>query len=166
MMTKDEIEAAVRKEYDLWVDLISRMGMFGVEKPISPSNLSFKDELAHLRTWQEITIVRLEAGWQNKEPVLPSWAEKYNNDSDEELDRINAWIFAQNKSRSYEDIYRGWNDGFQKVISLVGKIPESNFFRLSQFPWLDGYSLQDVVTWSLAHYEEHRESIEERLKIQ
>jgi hypothetical protein len=166
MKKKSEIIQSIGLEYNLWERLLSRFDEQSALMPLSPSPLSVKDLLVHMKVWQEINIARLKAGLQGELPVLPVWPAELNHESEDDLDAINAWIFGMGKHISYPEALENWKEGFQKFMTLAEAIPDIDLYSPTKFPWMHGYSLLDVVNGSLEHHREHREPLEAWLREQ
>jgi hypothetical protein len=166
MQNKNELIHAVRLEFDRWTKILSRVDTSLREIPLTPSSLSIKDVLVHLKTWQEITLARLQAALRGGEPVIPAWPMILDHDSEEDLNAINAWIFDSGKGKSYPEARNEWMTGFQHFIELTNEVEEDSVFIPGKYAWLPDYPLSAVIEWSLEHHREHREPVETWLKGQ
>ncbi len=108
--------------------------------------------------WQQISIARLEAALDNREPKLPSWlggADPFY--AEEHTDEFNAQILERYHMESWSSVYRAWQEGFLHFLELAKAIPEAKFFDANRYPWLHGYAVSEVVSGSCEHHEEHLE---------
>ncbi|HEX7974864.1 MAG TPA: ClbS/DfsB family four-helix bundle protein, partial [Anaerolineales bacterium] len=118
-----------------------------------PSEWSIKDVMAHLMTWQQRSIARLEAALYHRVPEFPRWPENLHPDSDDEPpDQINAWIYDTNRDRPWASVYRDWREGFLRFLELGEAIPENDLLEVGKYPWMEGYPLSLVL---LSSYEHH-----------
>jgi hypothetical protein len=156
METKYSILKALAKEFELWQKLLAGMNEQQILIPLHPSQLSVKDIVAHLHTWQTISIARTDAALQGIDPILPDWPEDLDPESDDDLDSINAWIYDTNKNLSWSEIYRHWNAGFLHFMQIGEAISESAMVVVGKYRWLENYALSDVFTASGEHHAEHR----------
>ena len=92
MYMKRHILTALREEFNRWEELLAGMSDEQITTPHLPSNWSIKDEIAHLRAWQQRSIARLEAALLNREPEFPKWLPELDPDSEGNTDQTNAWI--------------------------------------------------------------------------
>ena len=113
--------------------------------------------VAHLRAWQQISVARLEAALNNKEPEFPDWLQGYAPESEDQLEQFNARINDASHVRPWPQVHHDWQTGFWRFIELVKTISEEDLFDAKRYPWLNGYRLSDVL---LGSYNHHHERIE------
>jgi hypothetical protein len=160
MDTKESILRTLRAEFDNWVDLLDNLSEQQCLTPLQPSSLSVKDNIAHLQTWQSISIARGEAALFYKDPHLPQWPAGLDPDCDEDLDQINAWIYITNQNINWPDVYHSWKEGFLRFLQIGESIAEADMLAAGRFLWLENYPLAVVFTASCEHHAEHREMIQ------
>lgn len=159
MQKKSTTLAALTEEYQRWCSLIPEIKENDRTTFKWIPDRSVKDILAHLMAWQQFSIARMEAGLQHLAPVFITWPAQFDPESDEDLDQINAWIFAQYHPLPWDEVYQAWDAGFNRFVFLSNSIPETDFGDTFVFPWLHGYALADVVEGSIHHHREHREEL-------
>ena len=115
--------------------------------------------IAHLWAWQQISIARMEAGLNDREPQFPRWIVESIENWDEDADRVNALTFARNHERPWPEIYENWKNGFMRFLELGGKISERDLLDGDRYPWLRGYSLAFILVASYDHHQEHYEKL-------
>src|ERR1700682_2779845 len=93
MNMKDHILAALREQFNRWEALLASMSEAQITTRQAPSNWSVKDNIAHLRAWQQRSIARLAAAPFNREPEFPTWLADSDPDSEGNTDKTNAWIY-------------------------------------------------------------------------
>ena len=71
----------------------------------APGGRSVKDDLAHLWTWQQRSIARLEAGVNNTTPKLPQWLPDVDPESEADTDQINAYIYETYHDQPWPEVY-------------------------------------------------------------
>jgi hypothetical protein len=160
MKNKDQLIESLRGEFDKWESLINGLYEDKVCNPLYPSTLSVKDEVAHLWAWQKISIARAEAVLSAKDPVYPKWPEGLDPDVDDDLDKINAWIFSTCHDLTWPEVYQNWRNGFLHFLEMGEKVLETEMFTFELFPWMAGYSFSQVLIGSYNHHQEHRERIQ------
>lgn len=143
------------QEFARWEELIRQMDISKAGITIHPSTFSLKDTLVHLKTWQEITLARLQAALRNEEPVWQGWPQGLDPDSENDLDAINDWIFEKSRSKSLPEAHRDWVRSFRQMLTLLEAIPEADLFVSGRYAWLPDYPLAAVVEGSLEHHREH-----------
>ncbi len=149
---KTQIIATLKEEFDQWEKLLNGLSEAQINTPPAPSEFSVKDVMAHLWAWQQRSIARLEAGIQNKEPEFPQWHLGLDLESDGEPHQVNGWIYKTNRDRPWPNVYQDWKTGFLHTIELGEAIPEQDLLDKEKFPWLEGYTLADILTSSYEHH--------------
>ena len=160
MESKNQILKEVKKDFDCWEDLLSRLSDRPRVFPLHPSHLSVKDNVAHLQAWQIISIVRTEAALRKKSPIYPQWPNGLDPDSDDDLDQINEWIYTKNKNLTWQNVYKNWKEGFLRFQEIGKALGEVDPLFSGKYKWLGNYSLSFVFSASCEHHAEHRELIE------
>ena len=120
---------------------------------------SIKDDIAHLWEWQRISVARLEAALYNYNPIFDFWPKEFypSTDENDDVTKVNEWIFESNKDRSWSDVYKDWYNNFTRLIDLTELIDESVLLDSSKFSWLAGYPLIAVLYGTYGHHTEHFE---------
>jgi hypothetical protein len=121
--------------------------------------MSIKDIVAHLTTWQQINVARFEAARNNKEPEYPKWPPELDLESDDDLDKINAWIYETCRKKTWSEVHQEWKDRFLRFLELAEAIPEKDLLEVGRYPWLKEYPLSAVLLGSHEHHEEHLEPL-------
>ena len=60
----------LRDEFERWEEFLGGISEEQITAPNRIDNRSIKDIVAHLTTWQQISVARLEAALHNREPVI------------------------------------------------------------------------------------------------
>ncbi len=152
--TKQDILNLLRQEQERWETLFSGWTEEEITAPVLPGGWSVKDVMAHLMTWQQRTRSRLSAALQNKAPEFPGWPAGLEPEAEENVQQLNAWIYETNRDRPWAAVYRDWRDGFNQVLAQGEAVPEQDLLQPGRYPWLENYSLADIL---LASYEHHHE---------
>lgn len=170
MSMKSHMLAALREEFDHWEKVLAGLSDEEIHAVPAPGELSIKDELAHLWAWQQRSIARMEAGMNNTEPTMPTWwpdatvtRPEESDNHEEETDRINARIYDLYSEHSWTEIYTQWRADFLRFLELGAAIPEPALLDAARYPWLNGYSLADVLLGSYDHHREHLEILLARI---
>lgn len=162
MSDKQQILDTLKNEFDQWEALLAGMSEEQITSPYAPDkpyNRSIKDVIAHLRAWQQRSIARCEAALQDREPKFPRWPTELNPNSEDDVDRINAWLYANSRDQAWTDVHREWREGFLKILELGEAIPENNLLATGKYPWMPEYSLAFILRASFEHHHEHREPL-------
>jgi hypothetical protein len=157
MNMKEHILTALREQFDRWEELLASTDTGKISAPLLPSVWSVKDVLAHLRTWQERSIARLEAAQSDREPQFPIWLAGLDPEAERNTDQINAWIYETCREQSWSQVQQDWRQGFLRFLELGGGITEKDLLDSGRYPWLQGYTLADILLASYDHHQEHLE---------
>jgi hypothetical protein len=159
MNMKDHILAALREQFESCEELLERLTEGEVTVPRFDLDWAIKDVVAHLWSWQQISIARMEGGLYNREPRLPAWIVDSVEDWEEDADRVNALTFDTQHEKPWPEIHQNWKVGFLHFIQLGSAIPERDLLDGDKYPWLHGYSLAFILVASYDHHQEHLEKL-------
>jgi hypothetical protein len=164
MDSKRRILDLLKEEFTRWEELLGGISEERITSREGHSSRSIKDDIAHLRAWQQLSIARLEAAASGSEPDLPDWLEGSDPEDEQKIDSYNERIFETFRDQSRAQVYRKWREGFLRFLEAGKAIPEEEMVDTGRYPWLKGYPLLAVLEGSYEHHKEHRESIQDRLK--
>lgn len=162
MKMQAHILAAMREQFEQWQTLLGSMSEEQIHAPLVPSQWSVKDEIAHLRAWQERSIERVNAALEKRAPNLPKWLG--DTDLDEDVDGTNAAIYEMNRERAWSSVFQNWREGFSRFIELGEKFSEPQFLDSSRYAWMEGAPIAFVYIASYDHHQEHFEKLAEWLE--
>ena len=163
---KQELIAIFETEFEAWERVLAGLSTAQITSPSLPNGMSIKDTMAHLGAWQRRTIARLEAALHNHEPQFPQWpVELDEEESQDAVDRANAWILATNRDRPWADVHREWREGFLRFLELVRAIPKSDLRPGGKLAWMAEYQHSEVLAGAYDHHHsEHRGPLEAWLR--
>jgi len=147
-----QILKMLREEFNRWEELLASMSEEQIIDPHLPSNLSVKDLVAHLWAWQKRSIARMEAARHNRKPDFPQWPRELDSDSDDNPDRINAWIYETYLEKPWSSVYGDWRAGFLRFLESGEAIPEKDLLDPERYTWMEGYPLLLVLQSSYEHH--------------
>jgi hypothetical protein len=159
MNMKDHILAALREQFDRWEELLGSLDEEQVTTPRFDLDWSIKDVMAHLWAWQQISIARIDAGLQDREPEFPKWIVESFENWEDNADRVNILTFERYNTKPWSEIYQSWKTGFLHFLELGDKISERDLLDGDKYPWLNGYSLAFILIASYDHHQEHLEKL-------
>ncbi len=163
MNEKTLIINRLRDEFGRWEELLDGLSEEQFSAPDRIEALSIKDIVAHLTTWQELSVARMEAALYDREPVIPNWPADLDPDADD-VDQLNAWIYERHRAVSWPEIHREWRDRFLRLIELGEALPEKELMEAGRYPWIGGTPLAAVLVGTYEHHEEHLEPLVELLR--
>ena len=156
MNDKGQLLTMLRDEFTRWDRLLSSLPEEQATPRQLPSDLSIKDVVAHLWSWQQRSVARVEAALNGTEPVLAGWPEALDPESEDDLEQINAWIHETNLDKPWPRVYADWRTQFLRFLDLSEEVPEADLMQPGKYPWLPGYPLSAVLEGSYNHHhEEH-----------
>lgn len=165
MNNKLEIINMLREEYERWESLLTGLSEEQIINKPSPSELSVKDVIAHLQAWQQISIARMEAALDQRNPIFPEWlagTDPFEAESDDNRDNTNNIIFQIYLHQPWSDMHHIWKAGFLHFLDLAERISENEMFETGKYKWLQEHPLSDVLLGSYEHHEEHLEGLQVR----
>jgi len=159
MNMKEHILRALREQFNHWEELLAGMSDEQIAAPLLPSDWSVKNDIAHLWAWQQISIARMEAARQDREPELPRWAAELQTNWEDNADQTNAWIYETYREQPWSKVHQDWMEGFLRFLKLGGEIPEKDLLDSGRYSWLDGHPLALILIASYDHHQEHLEKL-------
>lgn len=152
-MRKQALLDALQAENQQWIALLSQIGEAHMAEPGVAGDWSVKDIVAHLTGWRKRTVARLQAAKQgDAEPPTP-WPTHLHSD-----DEINAWIDAQNRHLSVQEVLADSAETFQQLVRAITELPESDLTDPRRFTWTEGEALSAAALFGHFH-EEHEPDI-------
>jgi len=152
-MEKQELLDAIQHESDAWENFLNEVGEWRMKQPGATGEWSFKDVVAHLSAWRSRTLAYLQAARNGQTPSSQFWPAGWDEENDDDLERINHWIYEENCDRTLRDVLNESHQQFRHMRELVRGIPEEELFDPNRFDWLDGRSLADLVEFRHFHVE-------------
>ncbi len=163
--TKAELLRLLGQEFDQWERLLSSLSQDQLVARDLPAGLSVKDVVAHLWAWQGLSVARLEAALDNRDPEYDLGPDGLDPDNDENVESINGWIHATNLDRPWMEVYGNWRRRYLWFLELAEKVPEAALMQPARYPWLKDAPLSAVLRGSYVHHqEEHYEPLLELLR--
>ncbi len=144
----------LREEFDSWEALLAGLSEEQIVARDLPADLSIKDTMAHLWGWQQLSIARLEAARDDREPEFDLWPADLEPESVEEdnVDQINAWMVETYSAKPWVDVYADWKAGYLQFLALSETTPEADLFDPDRYSWLEGWPLFRVLEGSYEHH--------------
>src|SRR5262245_20349412 len=113
MVNKDKLINSLKTVFDSWEQLLAGMNEEEITAQHRPGKWSVSEVITHLRSWQQISIARLEAALLNTNPNFPAWlggADPFY--AEDHVDTFNAQIQEIHRSESWSTRHREWREGF------------------------------------------------------
>lgn len=148
-----------------WEALLAEVGEARMEQPGAEGDWTFRDVVAHLNAWRDLTLSRLEAARRGEQPQLP-WPAGMSEeivDGVDGVDEINRWMGERDRDRSVSEVLADSREQFQRLRAAVGALSPEELFEPGRFAWLDGLPLSAVLDGAFEHLEEHQTTTREWL---
>lgn len=120
-------------------------------------NWTFTDVAGHLNGWRIRSVDRLEAAARGAEPPRVPWPAHLREESDDDVDAINAWFHERYRGRPLPELLAEADDQFGRMRAAVALVSEADLLTPGRYPWLTGYALADVIGGSCEHLREEHE---------
>lgn len=158
--SKNQALLSLSEIYNKWNKFLSDLNDNQASTLSVHSNRTIKDDIGHLYMWQRVSVARIDAALKNSDPHFNFWPKEFDLEVDNDLVKINEWIYNSNLHKSWVEVYNSWSENFLLFISLCEKINEQILLQRSKFSWLQDYPLIAVLSGSYNHHREHFEKIE------
>ncbi len=152
MKSKHELLQELRAEFSRWEELLGSLSEDQIVKRNLSGGLSVKDTVAHLMAWQKLSIARVEAARDNRDPAYRLGPEGLDPDAEENLERINAWIHENYLKTPWAEVYQEWSTGFLRFLDVAEALPEQTLMQPARYPWLKDSPLSAVLEGLYDHH--------------
>ena len=159
MNMKQHILTALREQFDRWEEVLSSMSEDQITGLHTLSDWSTQDVMAYLWAWQQITIARMEAALEDREPRFPTWVADLHPDWEENANQTNAWVYETYHPQPWPKVYQNWREGFLRLLETGKRISEMKLLDSGRYPWLEGRPLAVILLASDDHHQEHLEKL-------
>lgn len=126
------------------------------EMPL-PSGLSVKDILAHVTFWENYLVERIEA------TAAGNLFDPFPYETDATVDQINARIFAQHHSQSWDVIAYEYDAAHRRALALLATLDDDDLFDPARSAAVIGDErhtvLEHVYAETAEHFSEHAAEI-------
>ncbi len=160
MNMKEHILGALREQIERWDGQLASMSAAQITAPLLPSHWSAKDVINHVRTWQQRSLARIEAGLHDQPPQFPQWIPGVDPEAEEATDQINDWIYRANRELPWPEVHQRWRAGYLRLIELAQEVPERDLLDPSRYPWMQGNPLAFVLLATYDHHQEHLDKLQ------
>src|SRR5262249_13975729 len=119
-VTKASILTQLRASYTALEELLASLDQKDYMIQGVIPGWSTKDILAHINSWHQRILSILNAAMRNQEPSLAG------PDSVEELDKLNAEFYQENKSIPLNQVLADFHTSYQQIFDITQALPEDN----------------------------------------
>jgi|HigsolmetaAR202D_1030399.scaffolds.fasta_scaffold15245_2 hypothetical protein len=154
-MQKQQVLAQLNDTYEQWNKLLSNLAPKHASVVLEGSNWSIKDEVAHLLAWLKISIERLEAAQEGRDPQFPAWrSDPTDTGEPPTIDQINERIYAIYRDTPWPEVYQTWQEDFRKFVALAEALPEEALLEVNRYAWLKDHALIEVLEGTYKHHQD------------
>lgn len=141
--TREGLLARTREQHARLMALLVPLSDEELTRPgvTQPDNWSMKDHLAHLTWWSDRAVALVGGA---PEPIEPPSIEV------EQVDDINAAIYAMNRDRSLADVRGAFDAGHERLLRFIETVPDEAL--------AEHYGL--ISGNADGHYDEHARMLE------
>ncbi len=159
--TKNGLLERIDAERAGWDALLAEVGDERMERPGAAGDWTFKDVVAHLNGWREVTVARLQAASRGEAPPSPPWPAGLDDDTDAGTEAINQWLYERDRDRPVTEVVAASREQFGQMRAAVAALPEADLTTPGRFAWLGGAPLSAVLDGTFEHlHEEHEPAIQ------
>lgn len=153
--SKAQLLDDLRDEQANFEALLDEIGDERMTQLIAP-NWSLKDVVAHLTGWRRRSVARFQAALRHEPMPAPDWPSHLH--PDDEVDDINAWIYAANRDKSVAEVRRESRATFDQLVETLAAFSEADLHDPARFPWLDGETWNGAAFFGHFH-DEHEQDM-------
>lgn len=155
-ISKKQLLAEMQSEQAAWLALLDEIGEENMTQPEVAGGWSIKDIVAHITGWRRRTVLRFRAALDPTVDMTPYWPAELDEDDDDDIDKINAWIYQANRDRPLADVLNDSREVFQQLVAAVDALSDEQLNDPQCFPWLEGERLTGAFMFG--HFHEEHES--------
>src|SRR5581483_4388921 len=120
--TKDQVLRAMNNSHAEMNDYLATLTPEQRVAPILDNSWSVKDSLAHLATWQKMTVGWLEASLRGEH--VQRWTPDYIQPDDptqfnQVINAFNDYLFERDRNNSWDQVMSDLNSGHQALYAVV-----------------------------------------------
>jgi hypothetical protein len=156
-LSKSELLAEIRQEWAALERLLASLSEVETITPSAEGEWSVKDTIAHLSAWEKVLLDRLGSALSRQPGQYPPVR------NDEDVDRFNAQVFAENQDRSLSAVRLEFRNLYTGVLTVLEGLDDAFLSHpmVLDFPE-EGPRLWEIVRANTSdHYREHRLAIEQ-----
>jgi hypothetical protein len=127
---------------------------------------TLKSLLAHVAGWRDWTLARLETAAHGSGTPTPPWPATRRDDSEDDVDTINAWFSEQAGGTSFELTTDRFFAQLNALTSVVSGMSDDDLLAPGRFGWLgEGFDSIPIgpalIGYSITHvHQDHAPALE------
>lgn len=153
-MNKTECLALLQLSWHELLDALSLVPEDQRDSTLLENNWTVKDMVAHVSAWERELAIWLNNDNNGHEPGVPNFTDDYVNG-------FNAAIYAENRARSYEEVYQNLLDVHDHMLlPALHEMADAPDDDPCWSRWRDGLPPWRLIAGnSYDHYPEHVEAL-------
>lgn len=149
-MNKQELIDRIEQSHSEWQSVLAEVGQSRMEEPGVTGDWSVKDIIAHLSSWQQRVLDRMDADTSGKE--VESLGQT--------VDEVNIALYERNRERPLEEVLPQARDTYGRFLERVRTLSEQQIFEPGHFTFTKDNALYAWIAGdTFEHYEEHSASV-------
>lgn len=148
-LTKKALLADIEKEHALLVGYLGQIRKTRLKEPgVWGKDWTINDLIAHLAEWQTMFLTWHSDGEKGVKPQMPAPGYKWS-----ETPRLNEAIWEKHRSRPPAKVRADFDQGYEKILTIVKSLSEKELLRPGVFPWTRKNALVTYLSANTAsHY--------------
>ena len=158
--SRDELLTSISTEHAALVQLVQGFAAEDRTQPLVDEQ-SLKDIIAHISDWQNYFLRRMRAAAMGES--LP-----YRSAGGKTADDVNAEIYITNRDRTWEDVWREFEQSYAEIFLELQYIDEAALLDPTRAMEVLGMPrevapMEEIMDHTAGHYREHIDDIHLRL---
>ncbi len=159
-MDKNQLISMFREVFKNWEAELAKLSEETINTPgLIEHERSIKDVIAHLTGWQQVSVARMEAARDHRDPDYPQWSPELDLVHETNVDAANAWLYKTYRHKTWTEVHNEWLERFRYLLKLSESIPEEELFVPGVPAWRGEYRLSAVLEGSHEHHQEHLDAL-------
>lgn len=153
-MNKQELLSKIEAAHSEWQSFLGQVDQARLDEPGVTGDWSVKDLLAHLSSWQQRVLDRMDA---DKTGVPVEFAGR-------DLEEINVALYERNRDRPLDTVLSEAKETYSRFMERVRGLSEQQLFEPGHFSFTKENPVYDWIAGdTFEHYDEHSATIREWL---
>jgi len=138
--TKAQALQSIDEERKWWDSLVARTTLDQMESIQITGNWTIRAFAAHLLSWWEWRLTRLNAAANNEPKPNPPFPADLQS-----IDDINAWFHQDKLNRSAQELTSAFSQSFGQLKEVVSNLSDDELADPNRIPFLEGRALVPLI---------------------
>lgn len=154
-MTKEELIDKIEQSHSAWSAVLAEVGEDRMTESGVTDDWSVKDIIAHLSSWQQRVLDRMDADGTGKPLEVLG----------QTVDEVNVAFYNRNRELPLKDVLAQARDTYDRFMERVRDLSQQQIFEPGHFSFTKENPLYDWIAGdTFEHYDEHSASVRAWLK--